>query len=183
MTSIGCRVGPDRGGLRDTVPPFVAGGKSPNPARIMTSGAQSAVTRHPSAVNDAATLPRCGLRSARWRLMALLLVRRWVGAGTDDRRCRASGFYQNAVAAKCGLDLSLQSGAPSGRVAIPTTPRLRSGCTAAARQLLGVGGVGDTPSACRNSAHKQSDRNASADRIGFRGGCQRSGLARRGCVA
>ena len=80
MTSIGCRVGPDRGGLRDTVPPFVAGGKPPTHVRIMASSAQSAVTRDPSAVDDAVTLPRYGLRSARWRLMALSLVRRWVCA-------------------------------------------------------------------------------------------------------
>ena len=189
MTSIGCRVGPDRGGLRDTVPPFVAGGKPPTHVRIMASSAQSAVTRDPSAVDDAATVPRYGLRSARWRLMALLLVRRRVCAAR-----RRPPLHCEWVLPECGCregavltyPFKVKSLRRVGRYRPlpPDAPRSPlGGCSAVTRQFLSVGGLGDTPSACRNSAHKRSDRNAPADRISFRGGRKRSGLARCGCLA
>jgi hypothetical protein len=50
----------------------------------------------------------------------------------------------------------------------PDSPRSRPrGCTEPTRQFLSAADLGDTPSACRNSAHEQSDRNSSSDRIGF----------------
>ena len=189
MTPIGCRVFPDRGGLKIRSHHLWRGGSPQPTSGIMASSAQSAVTRDPSAVDDAATVPRYGLRSARWRLMALSLVRRWVCAERrrpplhcewvlPERGCREGAVLTYPFKVK-----SLR------RVwAIPTT--------AAGRPSIAAGRLqrGDAPvpqrrrprrhaSACRNSAHKRSDRNATADRISFRGGRKRSGLARCGCLA